>query len=342
MALSGEKRADHVTVVIPTHNRLDVLPLTLASVLWQRNIELDIVVVDDGSAQAVAPVVEQLADNRVRVVRQQPAGGLSAARNRGAAEAHAEWLAFVDDDDLWAPDKLALQVAAARQAGVSWVYTGAVNVTLDLRVLGGAPPPPPNVLVERLKRLNAVPGGGSGVLMDAKVFHDLGGFSLDYRHHADWDLWLRLCRIHPPACVQRPLIGYRIHTMNRSLDTEGMLEELDLLERRYRIKVDHLSFLRHVARVSMRAGRNRDALRYYLRAAAQMSPSYLLGDFGADAWRALSAGLRGRLPDGRLRRLLNATVSDRSYPEWLDQGKTWVRELQPYAGEFLSTSAPMT
>ncbi len=316
--------------MIPTHDRLDLLPLTLTSVLWQKDVDLDVVVVDDSSTIDPTSLIESLGDRRVRLIRQQPAQGVSAARNRGAVEAPGPWLAFVDDDDLWAPDKLALQVAAVRQAGVSWAYTGEVTVTLDLRVLGGAPPLAPRALVQRLARANAVPGGGSGVLVNADVFRALGGFSLEYRHHADWDLWLRLCRMDVPASVPRPLIGYRIHTMNRSLDTVGMVAELDFLEQRHGIKVDRVSFLRHVARVSLRAGRNRDALRHYLTAASQLSPSYLLGDFFPDAWRATSAAVRTRVPDGRLRQLLEAAAPERSYPEWLEEGRAWIGTLQAH------------
>jgi glycosyltransferase involved in cell wall biosynthesis len=316
-----------VTVVIPTHNRPALLPLTLKSVLWQREVDLEVVVVDDASNTDLAPVIDKLEDPRVRLVRQDPAQGVSVARNRGAEEGSAPWLAFVDDDDLWSPEKLALQLAAADEAGTSWVYTGEVNVTLDLRVLGGAPPLPPHELADALHHANAVPGGGSGVLVDAGAFRDLGGFDTGYRHFADWDLWLRLSYTTSPAWVPRPLVGYRIHTMNRSLDTEGMVAELDLIEQRHNVEVDRVAFFRHVARVSLRGGRHREALSYYLRAGRRLQSHYLLRDFLPDVWRATSAPLRAHLPEGRARRMLEAPVSKTPNPAWLDEGRTWIRAL---------------
>jgi glycosyltransferase involved in cell wall biosynthesis len=99
-----------VTVVIPTHNRKELLDRTLRSVLAQEDVDLSVVVVDDGSADGTEAFVQALADPRVSVVRHPEARGVSAARNTGIARATTTWLAFVDDDDLWAPTKLRAQL----------------------------------------------------------------------------------------------------------------------------------------------------------------------------------------------------------------------------------------
>ena len=96
-----------VSVVVPTHNRSGLLAQTLHSVLWQRGVDLEVLVVDDGSADDTAEMVAGLADPRIRLLRHDHPQGVSAARNRGVAAASGRWLAFCDDDDLWAPDKLA-------------------------------------------------------------------------------------------------------------------------------------------------------------------------------------------------------------------------------------------
>ena len=116
-----------VAAIVPTHDRADLLTTTLRSVLWQRGVSLEVVVVDDGSSEAMDTVVERVGDPRVRVVRNETPEGVCAARNRGAAETDARWLAFCDDDDLWAPDKLARQVAAAEQQ-----LTGALGRLIAL------------------------------------------------------------------------------------------------------------------------------------------------------------------------------------------------------------------
>ena len=103
-----------VTVVIPTHNRRALLARTLHSVLAQRHVDLAVVVVDDGGSDGTAKALDDLNDTRVTVVRHDRPRGVSAARNSGIAKAVTPWLAFVDDDDLWAP---AQAPVAARRVG---------------------------------------------------------------------------------------------------------------------------------------------------------------------------------------------------------------------------------
>ena len=108
-----------VSVVVPTRNRSALLALTLHSVFRQQDVDLEVIVVDDASADDTAAVLRTIADPRLRLIRHETSQGVSAARNRGAAQARGEWIAFLDDDDLWAPAKLALQLRAARASGAS-------------------------------------------------------------------------------------------------------------------------------------------------------------------------------------------------------------------------------
>ena len=135
--------APEVSVVVPTHDRGDLLTRTLRTILWQRDVDLEVLVVDDGGPDpaVAAHVVAELADDRVVLARNAVPAGVSAARNRGIAAARGAWVAFCDDDDLWAPDKLALQLAAAHRSGRGWVYSGAVKIDLHDRVIGGLPRP---------------------------------------------------------------------------------------------------------------------------------------------------------------------------------------------------------
>ena len=116
-----------VSVIIPTHNRSKLLELSLRSVLWQRNVDFETIVVDDGSTDDTPRLLQSLGD-RIRVVRHERSQGVSEARNRGIAEARGTWVAFLDDDDLWAAEKLELQLEALRRTGRRWAYTGAVEV----------------------------------------------------------------------------------------------------------------------------------------------------------------------------------------------------------------------
>ena len=116
-----------VSVVIPTRNRSALLATTLRSVLRQQQVDLEVIVVDEASTDDTPAVLAAIGDTALRVIRHDAPRWLAAARNSGAAEAQGEWLAFLDDDDLWAPDKLVRQIQAAEEANRDWVYAGSVN-----------------------------------------------------------------------------------------------------------------------------------------------------------------------------------------------------------------------
>ncbi len=323
----------HVTVVVPTHNRRALVTQTMRTVLWQRDVDLEVIVVDDGSSDGTEDVIAGLSDPRVRLLRNDKPAGVSVARNLGAAAGRGEWLAFCDDDDLWAPDKLHSQLAAASDSGCRWAYAGQINVSMDLRVVGGAPPLEPDALLRRLPHSNVVPGGGSGVVLHRDVAPS-PLFDSGYQHFADWDLWLRLARNGPPAWVPRPLVGYRVHAGARSMDTEGMVAELDMIGRRHGGPVDRAAFYRHVARVSLRADRRRDALGYYLRAAADGRRGEAVMALGRDLGGLVAdAVVQGRRHAGRRWRQpwLESparTQTDPRHQAWRSQGEAWVSRLR--------------
>jgi len=314
--------APDVSVVVPTHNRCQLLALTLRTILWQRDADLEVVVVDDGSSDpdVAAQVIADSADDRVVLVRNAVPAGVSAARNRGIATARGSWLAFCDDDDLWAPDKLALQLAAARTTGRGWVYTGAVKIDLQQRVIGGIPPPTPEEALARLPHANPLPGGCSGVLASAAVLREAGGFDSELVNLADWDLWMRLAATGPPAFVPRPLVGYRIHPHNASADTALILAEARSLNRRYGSDIDYGALYHYLAWVYLRSGRGWSSLRYYALAAAHGT----IGAPVADLWWKLRQRIRVEgfdLPNERRRRAQRA--------EWRAASEAWLRLLTP-------------
>ena len=140
-----------VSVVIPTHNRSALLSRTLRSALRQVRVDFEVIVVDEASNDDTPALLSALDDRRVRVLRHEIPRGLSAARNHGAEHARAEWLAFLDDDDLWAPDKLFRQVSAARETGREWAYTGSVNIA-NGRIVRISPAPSEEEVMATLPR----------------------------------------------------------------------------------------------------------------------------------------------------------------------------------------------
>jgi glycosyltransferase involved in cell wall biosynthesis len=300
-----------VSVVIPTHNRRRLLGQAARSALGQVGVEVEVIVVDDGSSDGTADAVASMGDDRVRLISHRRPLGVAVARNAGAGAARGAWVALLDDDDLWAPDKLKRQLEAASAAEAGWVYAGAVEVDAEGRLLGGGAPPSPEELLAGLRRRNLMPAGSSNVAVRSDLLSASGGFDPRLRHLADWDLWLRLAGLGRPACVPAPLVAYRLHHGQATLDTTGMLTEASALEARH--GVDRTSILRWAAWSHLRTGRRRAALRAY-------TGAVLAGDVASLA-RAAVAVLHPR--PSTVRRPSRPSAAEAA---WIAAGQRWLDE----------------
>jgi glycosyltransferase involved in cell wall biosynthesis len=224
--MAGGSQRD-VTVVIPTHNRQHLVPRAVASALGQRDVEVQVVVVDDGSRDATPAVLASIDDDRLRVVRHDRAQRLPRARNAGICRAEGTWVAFLDDDDLWAPDRLSAQLDALHRTGAAWACSGTVLVDEQLDVLGFHPVPDEDEVAEELLQRNVIPGGGSGVIARRDLVHEVGAFDPSLVSVEDWDLWIRLSLESPIATVPEPHVGYLIHSGGMSRNIARMVEGRD-------------------------------------------------------------------------------------------------------------------
>jgi hypothetical protein len=300
-----------VSVVIPTRDRMPLLRTALRSALAQDGLTSEVIVVDDGSAHAVAPHCRDL-NGRVAVRRLAKPSGVSAARNTGIAVARGRWIAFLDDDDAWAPTKLFKQVKAASARDRNWVYAGCVDVDAGLEIVGGAPPPDPDEVMDMLTHHNSVPASASSVVVRATALARAGGFDVGLQVHEDWDMWIRLARFGPPASVPEPLVALRWHGANRSSQMDAMLRELPVIAHRHDIAVDYPRHLRWAAWTQWRSGRPGTAARWYLSAAMR-------GDLPSLGRAALVCAR----PQGAQRRIAQRPPSD-----WAAAADAWLRELR--------------
>ena len=299
--------------MIPTHNRRAMLMQAIASVLAQTVTDLEIIVVDDGSDDDTTSTVESLGDARVVVIRSTTAQGVSDARNRGIAAATGEWIAFLDDDDLWAPGKLERQIGAARADARDWAFSGSVTVDGSLAVIAGCPPPDASVIVAMLPIRNCVPAGASNVLVRRSLLSVAGTFDVRLRHLADWDMWIRLAAFGLPAMCSTPDVAYRLHGGNASEDAAAIDHELALMAGRYvalrgKREIDRAFVLRWAAWNLLRSGRPGAAARTYARAMIE-------GDLMSAARAAVAVADR-RVVQRRLRRNLNV--------EWSEVAARWL------------------
>ena len=231
-----------VSVVIPLHNAAWTIGATLASVRAQTHSALEIIVVDDGSTDSSAAVVAAHAadDRRIRLFRQANAG-VAAARNRGAAEARADYLAFVDADDLWAPNKIALQLRALHAGGprAGLVYTWFAVIDAHGRVISTQHRPmAEGQMLRDLCRRNQI-GNGSSSLMRRAAFDAVGGYDTSLRARnaqgcEDLLIYLRIAERFEFRVVPRHLTGYRKTPGNMSSDTLQMLRSCEIVLSDYR------------------------------------------------------------------------------------------------------------
>lgn len=265
-----------VTVVIPTSNRCSLLRLALRGALAQEKVDLEVIVVDDGSQDRTSALLAELNDPRVHVVRHEVRLGLPQARNAGIEQARGNWIAFLDDDDVWSPRKLRAQLDVAARTGASFVYAAAVLLDENRRMLDEAlPTPDPDGLKRSLLAHNVMPAGGSNVIARTHLVRSLNGFDENLPQLADWDLWIRLSdRAHAAAC-REVLVGYLRHSASMLLtERRDVLWELEYLVHKHRelsveegIEFDRLRLSRWVAWGHRRAGRRFRAAASYLRGA---------------------------------------------------------------------------
>jgi glycosyltransferase involved in cell wall biosynthesis len=222
-----------VTVVIPTRNRGEFLAAALTSVLAQRFGDFEIIVVDDcGTADSTA-AVENCRDPRVRLMRHKQQRGGAAARNSGIAASRSPYVAFLDDDDQWYPDKLELQVRLlqSRPAKVGVIYTG-YDIVADDKICRQILPAQSGDLSAALLRENLV-GGTSSVMVRREFLTATGGFDERLPSFQDYDLWLRLARVCHFDCLQQPLLQYRVHGVKIWTDMDAITRGLELMLEKY-------------------------------------------------------------------------------------------------------------
>jgi glycosyltransferase involved in cell wall biosynthesis/O-antigen/teichoic acid export membrane protein len=208
-----------ISVVIPAYNAEAFLPRCLASVFGQTMKPEEVIVVDDGSTDRSASLAEELG---ARVIR-RPNGGVSAARNLGIRAAASEWIALLDADDIWLPEKLERQVACIRPDTVL-VYSG-INL-FDVNGSRGDLRADDALAVRNMLRYRN-PITTSTVLVRRDAIRDVGGFREDIRTCEDWELWFRLLEKGQFARVPEPLARYYIFPYSLSSSPNRMLQDLD-------------------------------------------------------------------------------------------------------------------
>lgn len=200
-----------VSVVIPTYNRADLITKTIDSVLSQTFTDYEIIVVDDGSQDETQEILSKY-KNDLRVIIQENQGE-GEARNTGIRAAKGDYLAFLDSDDLWFPNKLADQMETfAKSPKTLWCYSDAFFFdSLSGKILflySSIAEPHQGFIPRQLLLCDFI---ASPTVVIHRSLLDEVGFFRNALIAADWDMWLRIAAKFPIIRVPEPLAGYRLH-----------------------------------------------------------------------------------------------------------------------------------
>lgn len=215
-----------VSVITPVYRGERFVSQAVQSVLDQTYPNIELIIVNDGSPDRSREILAPLLGlPKVRYVEQKNAG-VAAARNTGLRLARGEFIALVDQDDLWYPQKLALQIDCFRRKPALGLVHGDVSYIDDAgRPLPRDPYFPANVSGRCLRQLFCGnPVMTCSVLFTRAAVERVGGFDDAIRFSDDYDLWLRMAAAgYEFAYIDRPIAKYRLHGANESRDTIGIV-----------------------------------------------------------------------------------------------------------------------
>ena len=201
-------------MIIPTYNRAERVVHAVQSVLNQTYSNIELVVVDDGSTDNTCERLSVYSD-RIRYISTPPSGKPGGpARNVGIVAGRGEYLAFLDSDDEWLPDKIAKQVAVLDNPDIHVVYCDAFYVDDDGNILRLQRERYRGNILPRLLLGNVVSGSASAVMLRRSCFAKVAPFRPDLDVGDDWDLWLRLAAHFNFDFVPEPLVRIRMHRKN--------------------------------------------------------------------------------------------------------------------------------
>lgn len=199
-----------VSVVVPMHNSAAHIVETIRSVLDQTHANLEIVAVDDASSDATVAIVEGMADRRIKIVRMETNGGAGRARNAGIDAASGDYLALLDSDDRWYPDKLEQQLRFMDRTGSAVCYTRYDLIDAESEQIGQSGRLAASVTYEQLLRHCII--RTSSLLVDRRALAQPVHFP-EIRKRQDFVFFLRLLKQVPKAdLLDEVTCSYRLHS----------------------------------------------------------------------------------------------------------------------------------
>ncbi len=230
-------KTPEVSVVIAAYNCGNYIQETISSVINQTFQDWELIIVDDCSSDDTSEKITSLNDQRIRIIRLDKNSGLPATpRNTGIQAAKGQFIAFLDHDDTWLPEKLEVQMKCLREDPETALIGGPLKIRSPDKKYNDANTTPIRTcqtgnLYDRLLHYNFI--ACSSVVVKASVFNEVGTFDEDPQVSAaeDWDLWLRVARQHKITIIPQALGVYRMHGLGLSTGTKQMQRILYVIDK---------------------------------------------------------------------------------------------------------------
>ena len=229
-----------VSIIIPTYNCLLFLPKAINSVLEQTHKNIELIIINDNSNDGTTDYLNELTDKRIKTITTNGVGA-SQARNLGIAKASGEFVAFLDADDFWLPEKLALQLALhTTYPNLAMSFTNYDHLTESYQSIVDCfsyweqfkerkeefiiLTKPLDFIIKN----NVV--GTSTVMLKANVLDKINWFDESLKYGEDWELWLRICESHDVGVLNSVQTGYLMR-QSSTTQTDGLrLKNLKCIE----------------------------------------------------------------------------------------------------------------
>jgi glycosyltransferase involved in cell wall biosynthesis len=235
-----------VSVILPTHNRADILSRAIKSALEQSYEDIELIIVDDFSTDETKSVIETFKDARIRYVRLDRVSGGSAARNVGIDLSRGEFIAFLDDDDEWLPEKIEKQMEKFKQGAqdLGLIYTGAIIITPDIKEEIVTPKIGGHIYKKQLKEDNIHSTSTWLVKKECFLNPYVGKFDETLPARQDYDLSLRLSKYYSVGYCSEPLVRiYRDRIDSISNDVSNRVKGHLLVLKKIEREISNLDVL---------------------------------------------------------------------------------------------------
>jgi glycosyltransferase involved in cell wall biosynthesis len=272
---------EKITVIITTHNRAAMLANAIKSVLNQTFKDFELLIVDDASEDKTEEIVKDFVDSKIRYIKisTEDSKGGNYARNIGIREAKAEFIAFLDDDDEWLPEKLEKQIEIFRKdEKIGLVHAGLFYVSADNRILGECIFLGRGDLSREILVSNIIIGPTSTMMIRKKSLEKSGLFDIKIPAHQDYDICIRLCQVCEVDFVKEPLV--KLYNRQSNVKVSHSLENYEkaifLMGEKYQdliltldkkaIRQRNFNIYYNLSSVAFNSGNYRELKNYYIKA----------------------------------------------------------------------------